>query len=447
MKTRDTLLHSISFILLFAFIRIIVPFTESYTQAILSTAIIGSISFLLLSVAKSLSFLKMPFLTCMLTYAVSLVLIYIQRTAITTLVFWLSGSILGVLLCILTLICLGVRFILRFLRNTTPMPRQVDIYEHTSHVGCASPEGSGTVYACPPPALSPRMDSYASPVDSSSTAVSPTLPVRSVQFTALAPKEILKGEYGEIDIYMYEEAFQYVVERAISQQEESFTAVESGLFEVQQGALIRMVLTSPNLNIEHNEQTMLWHRGFLNFQFLVEVPADYSRSQIVFRAEVYINGCIATHLNILVRCGKQTPFPLEIHRYDIRSAFISYSRQDLLKVLKVIQGLKTARPDLHIWFDKDKLTHGENWEESIYHEIDHRDILYLCWSRSASFSQWVDKEWRYALEHKGLDGIEPIPLETPDQCPPPPELATKHFDDKWLYYEKALPVFSHEKTP
>ena len=57
----------------------------------------------------------------------------------------------------------------------------------------------------------------------------------------------------------------------------------------------------------------------------------------------------------------------------------------------------------------------------------------MCWSHNARESQWVDREWRYALTQKGIDGIEPIPLEPPDRCPPPQELNGKHFNDKLLY--------------
>ena len=38
-------------------------------------------------------------------------------------------------------------------------------------------------------------------------------------------------------------------------------------------------------------------------------------------------------------------------------------------------------------------------------------------------------EWRAALGTKGLDGINPIPLESPAISPPPPELSSLDFGD------------------
>ena len=46
-------------------------------------------------------------------------------------------------------------------------------------------------------------------------------------------------------------------------------------------------------------------------------------------------------------------------------------------------------------------------------------------------------EWRYALESKGEESIEPIPIDSPDVCPPPIELQQKHFNDKMLFIIKA----------
>ena len=84
---------------------------------------------------------------------------------------------------------------------------------------------------------------------------------------------------------------------------------------------------------------------------------------------------------------------------------------------------------------------GHGWHSAAYHrhfegwaEIERRDLLFLCWSVAARQSEWVDREWRYALENKGLSFIEPIPLDPPSICPPPKELSSKHFNDRGLLY-------------
>jgi hypothetical protein len=122
-----------------------------------------------------------------------------------------------------------------------------------------------------------------------------------------------------------------------------------------------------------------------------------------------------------------------VSREDVLSAFVSYASQDRNRVAAIIQGMKKARPEMDIFFDVESLRSGDDWEKSLYKEIEHRDILFLCWSHYARDSKWVDAEWRYALERKGAEYIEPIPIEPPDVCPPPTELNHKHFNDKMLY--------------
>src|SRR5262249_35359389 len=53
----------------------------------------------------------------------------------------------------------------------------------------------------------------------------------------------------------------------------------------------------------------------------------------------------------------------------------------------------------------------------------------LFWSRPASESQWVEKEWRCAYQARGLDYIHPVSLVDPRAVPPPKELASRHFED------------------
>ena len=49
-------------------------------------------------------------------------------------------------------------------------------------------------------------------------------------------------------------------------------------------------------------------------------------------------------------------------------------------------------------------------------------------------SVWVEREWRLALEAKGHDFIDPVPLEAPTFAPAPDELAIMHFNDPLLAF-------------
>lgn len=261
----------------------------------------------------------------------------------------------------------------------------------------------------------------------------PSINIRKVEFSAVAPKQILKGSCTIINLVMYEKEARHVVDAIINEMEEPAQESRSGVHNVKDGSSVKVVLVSPDLTIDDNEETRIWQENHLNFSFAVFLPEEYKKSQILFTASVYVNDVIATKLKFIAKCSSPSEQKIIISREDIFSAFISYASQDRNRVAAIIQGMKKARPDMDVFFDVESLRSGEDWEKALYREIERRDVLFLCWSHFARESKWVNAEWRYALQQKGAEGIEPVPIESPNICPPPEELRHKHFNDKLLY--------------
>ena len=254
-----------------------------------------------------------------------------------------------------------------------------------------------------------------------------------VQFSAVAPETLKRSEYAMIDIMMYEKEFRHAVDEVISKAKEPVKETTSGVLKVARDTDVRVMLRSPDLEIEDNVQTQRWTGSMLRFQYAVMLPENCDKKQVLFNADVYFNDVLATKLKFTAYCDayhQQKPW---VTRNDIMSAFVSYSSEDRSRVATIVQGMSKARPDLDIFFDIESLRSGEDWKKVLTEEIDKRDLLYLCWSDNASKSEWVDYEWRYVYDHKGVEYIEPIPLESPDKCPPPKELSKKHFNDRLLY--------------
>ncbi len=259
--------------------------------------------------------------------------------------------------------------------------------------------------------------------------------VDSVQFLAVTAEKAIVGKYLPLSIVMYEEHFKKSVDDIIlSSFGKKAKKSKSGYQEAERHSTIKITLFSPDLKIENIFEEQVWNGKYLNFEFVVKIPEDFVDKQILFVASVYINDIIATKLKLVVDCEAAPKHNISITRNDILSAFISYANPDRSRVAAIIQGMKKVRPDMDIFFDIENLRSGQNWEDVLKDEIDNRDVLFLCWSKSAKDSEWVNKEWRYALKKKGEDGIEPIPIDPPDICPPPVELCKKHFNDKMLYY-------------
>jgi hypothetical protein len=94
--------------------------------------------------------------------------------------------------------------------------------------------------------------------------------------------------------------------------------------------------------------------------------------------------------------------------------------------------MESAYKALGIYVDAPILRSITYWEGDLHARIDAADVFYLFWSRSARASDWVEREWRWALRSKGLDFIDPVPLESSEIAPPPAELSAKPFNDPRL---------------
>ena len=256
--------------------------------------------------------------------------------------------------------------------------------------------------------------------------------ITDIRFSALAPKKFIKGEYTIVEIAMYEDEYKHIAIQ--SRLKDTTSETTTGYFQIADKTEVSIYLSSPDVQIEDNVRTLVWCGKYLIFQFAVYLPEDFSKKQLLFNAAIYFDNIIATKITFVARCSSIREQKMKVFRNDILSAFISYASQDRNRVALIIQGMRKSRPDMDIFFDVDALRSGEKWEQRLIKEIEDRDVLFLCWSRFAKESKWVETEWKYALSKKGIDSIEPIPLEPPMNCPPPKELESKHFNDRELFY-------------
>src|SRR5215831_19029705 len=116
-------------------------------------------------------------------------------------------------------------------------------------------------------------------------------------------------------------------------------------------------------------------------------------------------------------------------RLGFRATFKSYASQDRIRVLDRLSEIERSGVDVFI--DCLSLHPGDKWKARLKREICDRDLFMLFWSNHARDSQWVEWEWRTALHYKGVDGIEPHPLDPILEAEPPDELRDLHFCDRY----------------
>ena len=101
--------------------------------------------------------------------------------------------------------------------------------------------------------------------------------IRQVEFSAVAPKTLTKGDYSVLSVIMYEPSHRQIVENLIREMADEAQEKRSGVHSVADGAEIRVMLTSPDIELEDSEEIRVWNGGYQDFSFAVLLPEDYKK--------------------------------------------------------------------------------------------------------------------------------------------------------------------------
>ncbi|QDU18946.1 Hsp70 family protein [Urbifossiella limnaea] len=264
--------------------------------------------------------------------------------------------------------------------------------------------------------------------------------VDHVHFSVTAPPAVPPGAVFVVDVWAHlEEQRERVVARAREQAGgEPIQVRTQGPVAVARGVSLTVTLRISGLTVADPEGTVLWTGSVGSVSFVVEVPADAAPGGRAGVASVRVDGLEVARVSFVLRVGPAAGaaalVATEERRY--RRAFVSYASPDRDTVLAAVQGIQKAAPGLDVFLDVLSLRSGRDWAADLRREIPRSDVFYLFWSTHARASYWVEQEWRCALDTRGRDFIDPVPLAPPDQVAPPPELAGMHFNDWTLAFRR-----------
>jgi tetratricopeptide (TPR) repeat protein len=262
--------------------------------------------------------------------------------------------------------------------------------------------------------------------------------VDNVHFSITSPAQVCPSASFVVDIWAHlGEQRDEVIRRA----KEALPNVEisimsKGPVNVCRGTILTVRLKIDELEVEDYEDTIMWNAEIGNANFRVTVPKETAPGSKPGVATIHANGIQIARIYFDIQVGNETSSTEKIQtkQQQNRKAFASYASADRDSVLARIQGIQKIAPQLEVFVDVVSLRSGQYWEKELWEVIPSKDVFYLFWSSNAAKSEWVEKEWRCALKTRGLDFIDPVPLEAPEQAPPPPELSSKHFNDWTLPY-------------
>jgi hypothetical protein len=278
-----------------------------------------------------------------------------------------------------------------------------------------------------------------------------------VHFSLTAPATLEPGGSYALDVWAYLDAQRAeVMARARESQgtDDMRVKTKSGVVVVR-GTVLTVRLAIPTLEVSDPEDIIWWDGEIGNATFPLSVPAETRPGPHAGTATFHVDQLAIAKLHFVLEVGRgaASVAPLAVRETRCKCAFASYASEDRDEVFGRLQGILKVLPDLDLFLDVASLRSGECWEDRLHQEIARREILYLFWSHAASRSPWVEREWRTALALRGIAGIDPVPLVSPEEVPPPTELAQHlHFNDWLLAFmrgqhgsrgKRTLPVYSH----
>jgi hypothetical protein len=256
-----------------------------------------------------------------------------------------------------------------------------------------------------------------------------------VEFSVFAPHRILPKRPFILDVWAYLPTdYQDVLKRA-NQVERDVSAGRKTGVPVARGTLLTVTVQIPLLKIADPTDTIFWDGEPTSASFIVEVPETIKPDAISGQAFISVDGLRLAKVVFLisVAAAEDQQYVDQSSTCEIvHTAFASYASKDRDDVLSRIQGMQKINPDLDIFLDVLSLRSGDDWATKLNEQVPSKDVFYLFWSAHAAQSEWVEKEWRLALEKRGIDYIDPVPMTNPQDAPPPKELKALHFNDRYL---------------
>jgi hypothetical protein len=258
-----------------------------------------------------------------------------------------------------------------------------------------------------------------------------------VTFAAFAPRCIAPNSSFILYVWAFLPHQRHDV-IAISQESGSDVNVgrKNGV-PVPKGELLTISVDIEELEAQDPIDTIIWKDEPTNASFIFRVPSDTVIGDYPGVAIISYKGIKIAKIKFLISVATHVKYeyikPTAIAEYP-RNAYASYASEDREDVLSRIHGMKKIAPKLEIFFDVLSLRSGQEWWKELEKHVPTKDTFYLFWSQYAARSKWVEREWQIALSKRGLNYIDPVPLEDPERAPPPQELRALHFSDAYLLF-------------
>jgi hypothetical protein len=240
-----------------------------------------------------------------------------------------------------------------------------------------------------------------------------------------------RGQQCVLEVWAYRPELHEIVAKEATRDGRAELLGSKGPLAIEVGKTLTVTILLPGFLVHPAADLVLWDGEKANTSFLLTADVKTNAGLHIGTATIQSGTVPITLVHFGVWLDDQPlnepTTEISIGQRRVNAIFASYASEDRVEVLQWARGAAVAGVDVFV--DVLKLREGSTWEAELRHHVTSKDLFCLCWSEPASRSRWVEMEWRWALNSKGLDYIHPVPLVDPRTVPPPLELKDKHFSD------------------
>lgn len=249
-----------------------------------------------------------------------------------------------------------------------------------------------------------------------------------VHFSVATPESFGAKMISRVDVWAFTDAQRERVMDLVSKDEHEIAAQGSGP-KLNTGSQLQVFMEIPTLEVHNSVAIIYWEGQPAVASFTVSVPSGSKVEVHTGIVKIFSSGLLICNMTFAI--STKTKKVVSEEEQLCKAAFASYSSKDRSLVMTAIQAMKKVAPNLVVRTDREEIRSGEDWRNRLMELIPTQDVFFLFWSKEAAASTEIEWEWKFAKQRRGLNYIDPFPLVSPAEVPPPPELAKLHFEDKY----------------
>ena len=284
-------------------------------------------------------------------------------------------------------------------------------------------------------ALRRKWKAQAELLDSIDLAAEQNASFDTVECSVHAPTSARRGRSFMVMVFVESCDSSNPVEAQVSEEQTDLRRTLA--LRVAQQERLSIHLSFPDGVVAHAVQVLTWQGRTEDVGFTVTIPEDCHWGALVGTVRLSAGGVpvgqISFRVNVVDDGVDAEPMAARLSGETARHfeyAFISYSYIDHGEAEEWARYFRKNR--LPFFADRLSPRAADDWRDGALDAIDHCDVFFLCWSKSAAESEWVSTEWRRALERRQragdrLPAIVAVYVDGAPSAPRPEELSAIPF--------------------